>query len=93
MTSWRGLDFLRDVAKSGYSPPYKTQCTMHNMDACWSVCTSIVALFPGLPTVQFLIACSMQKRRGKAGPFYHVNDISVYIGRQRGRDSQLKERA
>ena len=25
-----------------------------------------LALFPGLPTVQFLIACSMQKQRGKA---------------------------
>ena len=60
VTSWRGLGFLRDVAKSGYSPPYKTQCTMHNMDARWSVCASIVASF------QFLIACSMQKRMGKA---------------------------
>ena len=25
-----------------------------------------VASFPGLPHLQFLIACSMQKRRGKA---------------------------
>ena len=33
-------------------------------------------------TVQFLIACSMHKRRGKAWP---VNDVSVYQGRrQRG---------
>jgi len=29
-----------------------------------------LALFPGLPTVQFLVACSMQKRRGKA--WYHL---------------------
>ena len=44
------------------------------------------SLVPGLPTVQFLIAiaCSMQKQRGRPGPFYHVNDISVYLGRQRG---------
>ena len=28
-------------------------------------------LFPGLPTIQFLIACSMQKRRGKA--WYHLS--------------------
>ena len=32
-----------------------------------------LASFPGLPTVQLLITCSM-----------HVNDISVYQGRQRG---------
>ena len=44
----------------------------------------MVASFPGLPTVQFLIACSMQKRRGKAWYHYHVNDVSVYLGRQRG---------
>ena len=25
-----------------------------------------LALFPGLPTIQFLIACSMRKQRGKA---------------------------
>ena len=30
-----------------------------------------VASFPGLPTVQFLIACSMQKQRGKA--WYHLS--------------------
>ena len=29
-------------------------------------CSMELASFPGLPTVQFLIACSMQKRRGKA---------------------------
>ena len=26
----------------------------------------------------------MQKQIGRPGPFYHVNDISVYLGRQRG---------
>ena len=41
-----------------------------------------LALFPGLPTVQF-IACSMQEQRGRAGPFYHMNDVSVYLGQQR----------
>ena len=40
-----------------------------------------IALFPGLPTVHFLIACSMQKNG--PGPFYHVNDVRVYLGRQR----------
>ena len=40
----------------------------------------ILASFPGLPIVQFLIACSMQKWRGKV---WSVNDISVYLGRQR----------
>ena len=40
-----------------------------------------LASFPGLSTIQFLITCSMQKQR--PGPFYHVNDISVYVDRQR----------
>ena len=49
--------------------------------------THTVALFPGLPIVQLLIG------EGRPGPFYHVNDISVYQGRQRGgRGPQLKGR-
>ena len=48
-----------------------------------------LASFPSLPTVKFLIACSMLKQRG---PFYHVNDVSVYLGRQRGKDSFLNIR-
>ena len=43
-----------------------------------------LASFPGLPTVKFLITCSMQNQRGEAGPFYYVNDVSVDLGRQRG---------
>ena len=46
-------------------------------------------IFSGLPTVQFLIAFSMQKQRGKYtlsihNVLYHVNEISVYLGRQKG---------
>lgn len=41
-----------------------------------------LALFPGLSTIQFSIACSMQKRRGKAGIVYDMNNHSVYLGRQ-----------
>ena len=26
----------------------------------------------------------MQKWKGKAGPFYHVSDVNIYLGRQRG---------
>ena len=39
-----------------------------------------------------LIAFSMQKQRvgGRPGPFYHVNDVSVYLGRQRGQGSLIK---
>jgi len=33
---------------------------------------------------QFLIACSTQNRGGRPGSFYHVNDVSVYLGRQSG---------
>ena len=28
--------------------------------------------------------CLEQNGGGRAGPFYHVNDVSVYLGRQRG---------
>ena len=27
---------------------------------------------------------------GRPGPFYHVNDVSVYLGRQRGQGSLIK---
>ena len=39
---------------------------LHIVRAC--VCVTTLASLPGLPTVQFLIACSMQERRGKAWP-------------------------
>ena len=52
-------------------------------------CAVSLASFPGLPTVQFLIACSMQKWRGKPGPFYHVNDVSVYLRRE-GEESSIE---
>ena len=39
------------------------------------------ASFRGLPTIQFLITCSMQKLRGKV--FYDVNGINVSLSRQR----------
>ena len=45
-------------------------------------CAVNLASFPGLPTVQVLIACGMQNW-GMPGPFYHVNDVSVYLSRQR----------
>ena len=53
-----------------------------------------IALFPGLLTIQFLIACSMQKLElGGPGSIYHVSDVSVHLRRQRGeaRDPQMKE--
>ena len=37
-----------------------------------------LALFPGLPLSSLLLAVC--KDRGeRAGPFYHVNDVSVYL--------------
>ena len=35
-------------------------------------CIHMLASFPGFPSIQFLVTCSMQKRRGKA---YRVNDV------------------
>ena len=42
----------------------------------------LVALFPDLPTIKFFDACSMQW--GRPGSFCHINDVSVYLSRQRG---------
>ena len=51
----------------------------------------ILASFLGLPTVQILIACSMQKQRvGRPGPFYHVNNVSIHLDRQSGEGSLIK---
>ena len=44
---------------------------------------NLAASFPGLPTVQFLIACSMQKWRGKAWSILSCEWCFVYLGRQR----------
>ena len=53
---------------------------------------AILASFPGLPTVQFLIVCSMQNKGGRPGSISHANDVSVYQGRQRGGEEFLIER-
>ena len=41
-----------------------------------------IASLPGLSTVQFWAV--YKDRGGRPGPFYHVNDVSVYQGKQRG---------
>ena len=43
-----------------------------------------LALFPGLPNVQFWLLAVCKNGWGRPGPFYHMNDISIYLGRQRG---------
>ena len=47
----------------------------------------LLALFPGLPTVLFLICLQYAKTEGegRSGPSYNVNDVRVYLGRQRER--------
>ena len=52
----------------------------HMQHRCIRYWCSLVALFTGLPTIQVLITCSMHKR---TGPFYHMNDVSVCLDRQR----------
>ena len=38
-------------------------------------------LFPGIPTVQFLIALQDVKMEGeRPGPFYFMNDVNLYQG-------------
>ena len=44
-----------------------------------------LASFPGLPTIQFFDRLQYAKTGGgRPGPFYYVNNVSVYLGRQRG---------
>ena len=50
----------------------------------------VVALFPGLPTVQFGLLAVCKNGGGRLGIIYHVNDISVYLGRQRGEGSPVE---
>ena len=50
-----------------------------------------VASFPGLPTVQFLIACSKQKRKGKAWSILSHEQHFVYLGRHRGEGCLIEE--
>ena len=45
---------------------------------------SVIASFPALPTVQFLTPCGVQKQRREAWSIFYMNDVSVYLGRQRG---------
>ena len=53
-------------------------------DVLQSVDESFLASFPGLPTVQFLLLSVCKNEGGRPGPFYHVNDVSVYLVGRRG---------
>ena len=45
----------------------------------------ILTLFPGLPTVQFLMA--YKNGEGRPDPFYHMNDVNVSQVVRRGEES------
>ena len=47
-------------------------------------CAKTLALFTGLPTIQFFDRLQYANGGGRLDPFYHVNDVTVYLGRQRG---------
>ena len=53
-------------------------------DVLQSVDESFLASFPGLPTVQFLSLSVCKNEGGRPGPFYHWNDVSVYLVGRRG---------
>ena len=44
----------------------------------------VLASLLGLRTVQFWSLAVCKNGGGRPGPFYHVNDVSVYVGRQSG---------
>ena len=41
-------------------------------------------MFPNLPLSPVLLLAVCKTKRRRPGPFCHVNDVSVYLGRQRG---------
>ena len=49
-----------------------------------------LASFRGLPTVHFWLLAVCKNGGGRPGIFYHVNDVSVYLGRQKGRGIPIK---
>ena len=53
---------------------------------CTCVSCNKLASFPGLPTIQFLIAYSAQIWRGNIRPglFYHTNNVNVYLAGGKG---------
>ena len=63
--------YVADIYYAGREPPYG----------------GTLASFPGIPPIQFLIACSMQKWRGNTWSILSHEDIS---GRQRGEGSLIK---
>ena len=77
------------------APGHKSNCFTHVYATVLhgiQIHTVRLASFPSLPTVQFLTACSMQNKRRKAWSIFHMNDVSAYLGRQRGRKGSLIER-
>ena len=68
---------------------YTTNC--HCGDLLGAEVGSFPSLIPRSSHRPVLIACSMHKNGGeRPGPFYHVNDVSVYLGRQTGGGSPIK---
>ena len=53
------------------------------MNLGWHVNCSSIASFPGHSPSSFWLLPVCKNGRGRPGPFYQVNDISVYLGRQR----------
>ena len=102
---------LRFLYPSSFLLSYclQSNCQTHDQKECRQFLIKLLKIiscykwqppfvFLGLPTVQFMITCSIQKRMqknrgGRPGLFYHVNDVFVYLGRQReGRGPQSNER-
>ena len=65
------------------------QCDCSNQNGLYSR----VAYYLWFPIIPILRcgACTHNMNRERPGPFYHMNDVSVYIGRQRGEESSIKK--
>ena len=67
---------------------YPCSCTMNMKFSVWGIWPHLpgfpLASFQAFPPSSFWSLAVCKNRGGRPGPFYHVNDASVYMGRQSG---------
>ena len=50
----------------------------------------LASYLASFPTSSFSLLAVCKNGGGILSPFYHVNDVSVYLGRQRGEESSIE---
>ena len=88
---WHLFSAAVQTCPLSYVQPWKFHISILREGFVVAVNAHAVASFPGLPTVQFLIACSKQKRKGKAWSILSHEQHFVYLGRHRGEGCLIEE--